>query len=250
MARSSFRHARYPPSGTILLTARSETRCHANEKLLTQSRFLIAWGRRVLNPAWTISGSSEEDVRGTVEEDVRGTVEEDVRGTVRERLASGDLFPVPREVWAGHGSGHVCVVCGKPISSAEVENEIVGPTTVRAHVACYSIWQQESDALEPSRQSRTPDYLPALCQTVRDRFAAGTLFVLAEDKSWTGRGISDICAVCSKPIFAAEVSQELIGARRSHAHLMCYRAWRVESVAFGESDGHSQTIADQARRSS
>ena len=242
MARSSFRHARYPPSGTILLTARSETRCHANEKLLTQSRFLIAWGRRVLNPAWTISGSSEEDVRGTAEEDVRGTV--------RERLASGDLFPVPREVWAGHGSGHVCVVCGKPISSAEVENEIVGPTTVRAHVACYSIWQQESDALEPSRQSRTPDYLPALCQTVRDRFAAGTLFVLAEDKSWTGRGISDICAVCSKPIFAAEVSQELIGARRSHAHLMCYRAWRVESVAFGESDGHSQTIADQARRSS
>ena len=234
MARSSFRHARYPPSGTILLTARSETRCHANEKLLTQSRFLIAWGRRVLNPAWTISGSSEEDVRGTV----------------RERLASGDLFPVPREVWAGHGSGHVCVVCGKPISSAEVENEIVGPTTVRAHVACYSIWQQESDALEPSRQSRAPDYLPALCQTVRDRFAAGTLFVLADDKSWTGRGISDICAVCSKPIFAAEVSQELIGARRSHAHLMCYRAWRVESVAFGESDGHSQTIADQARRSS
>ena len=234
MARSSFRHARYPPSGTILLTARSETRCHANEKLLTQSRFLIAWGRRVLNPAWTISGSSEEDVRGTV----------------RERLASGDLLPVSREVWAGHGSGHVCVVCGKPISSAEVENEIVGPTTVRAHVACYSIWQQESDALEPSRQSRTPDYLPALCQTVRDRFAAGTLFVLADDKSWTGRGISDICAVCSKPIFAAEVSQELIGARRSHAHLMCYRAWRVESVAFGESDGHSQTIADQARRSS
>ena len=234
MARSSFRHARYPPSGTILLTARSETRCHANEKLLTQSRFLIAWGRRVLNPAWTISGSSEKDVRGTV----------------RERLASGDLFPVPREVWAGHGSGHVCVVCGKPISSAEVENEIVGPTTVRAHVACYSIWQQESDALEPSRQSRAPDYLPALCQTVRDRFAAGTLFVLADDKSWTGRGISDICAVCSKPIFAAEVSQELIGARRSHAHLMCYRAWRVESVAFGESDGHSQTIADQARRSS
>ncbi len=234
MARSSFRHARYPPSGTTLLTARSKTRCHANEKLLTQSRFLIAWGRRVLNPAWTISGSSEEDVRGTV----------------RERLASGDLFPVPREVWAGHGSGHVCVVCGKPISSAEVENEIVGPTTFRAHVACYSIWQQESDALEPSRQSRAPDDLPALCQIVRDRFAAGTLFALANDKSWTGRGISDICAVCSKPIVAAEVSQELIGASRAHAHLMCYRAWRVESVAFGDSDGHSQTTADQARRAS
>jgi hypothetical protein len=227
MARSSSRDARHLPNGTSPLIARSKACCHANGRLLTQSRFLIARARRLLNPTWTISGSSDEDVRGTV----------------RERLASGDLFPVPREVWAGHGTGHACIVCGRPISSVEIENEIVGPPTARAHLACYSIWQQESAVLERSRQSRAPDYLVDLCQIVRARFAAGSLFVLRDNKSWAGRGMSDICAVCSKPIFAAEVSQELIGPRRAHAHLLCYRAWRMESVVFGESGGRSQAVS-------
>ncbi len=225
MARSSSRHV--PPNGTSVLIARSVACCHANGPLLTQSRFLIARARRLLNPTWTISGSSDEDVRGTV----------------RERLASGDLFPVPREAWAGHGTGHLCIVCGGPISSVEIEHEILEPTTVREHLACYSIWQQESDALERSRPSRAPDYLADLCQIVRARFGAGSLFVLPDNKAWAGRGISDICAVCSKPIFAAEVSQELIGARRAHAHLMCYRAWRMESVAFSESGGRPQVVS-------
>ena len=227
MARLSSRHVRYHPHEQSLLLAQSKIRCLANGKLLTQSRSLIARARRLLNPAWTISGSSDEDVRGTV----------------RERLASGDLFLVPRERWTGHGTGHVCIVCGRPISSVEIEHEIVGPPTVRAHVACYSIWQQESAALERSRQPRAPDDLADLCQIVRARFAAGSLFVLPDNKSWAGRGISDICAVCSKPIFAAEVSQELIGARRAHAHLMCYRAWRMESVAFSESGGRPQVVS-------
>lgn len=209
MARSSSYHVRHPPNGTGLLIARSKTCCHANGKLLAQSRLLIARARRLLNPAWTISGSSDE-------------------------------VPVPREVWAGHETGHVCIVCGRPISSVEIENEIVGP---RAHLACYSIWWQESDLLERSRQSRAPDYLADLCQIVRARLAAGSLFVLPDSKSWAGRGISDICAVCSKPIFAAEVSQELIGARRDHAHLMCYRAWRMESVTFSESGGRPRAVS-------
>jgi hypothetical protein len=228
MTRSSSCHVRYPPSGTRVLIARSKTCCHVNGKLLAQSRSLIARAHRLLNPAWTISGSSGDDVRGTV----------------RERLARGDLFPVPREVWAGHGTGHVCIACGRPISSVEIENEIVGPPTARAHSACYSIWQQESAALERARQPRAPDYLADLCQIVRARFAAGSLFVLPDNKSWAGRGISDICAVCSGPIFAAEVSQELIGARRAHAHLMCYRAWRMESAAFGESGGPAQAVSE------
>jgi hypothetical protein len=227
MARSSSRHVQYPPNGTGLLITRSKAGCHANGQLLAQSRSLIARARRLLNPAWAISGSSAEDVRGTV----------------RERLASGDLFPVPREAWAGHGTGHVCIVCNRPISSVEIENEIVGSPTARAHSGCYSIWQQESETLERSRQSGARDYLADLCQIVRTRFAAGSLFVLPDNKSWAGRGISDICAVCSKPIFAAEVSQELIGARRAHAHLMCYRAWRMESAAFGESGGPAQAVS-------
>ncbi len=152
MARLSSRHVRYHPHEQSLLLAQSKIRCLANGKLLTESRSLITRARRFLNPAWTISGSSDE-------------------------------------------------------------------------------------------QPRAPDDLADLCQIVRARFAAGSLFVLPDNKSWTGRGISDICAVCSKPIFAAEVSQELIGARRAHAHLMCYRAWRMESVAFSESGGRPQVVS-------
>jgi hypothetical protein len=37
------------------------------------------------------------------------------------------------------------------ISESDTEHEVVGPTTIFAHLGCYSIWQQESDAL-----ARTP----------------------------------------------------------------------------------------------
>ncbi len=113
----------------------------------------------------------------------------------------------------------------------EVENEVIGPTTVWAHLPCYSIWHEESEAHNGSTETNGTDYLANLRQIVRDRFANGTLFVLPHDKSWTGRGVSDICAVCSTPIFAAESSQEVIGMRRAHAHVVCYRAWLVESTA-------------------
>ena len=35
-------------------------------------------------------------------------------------------------------------------------------------------------------------------------------------------------ANCSKPIFAAELSQGVIGAPQARAHLVCYRAWLLE----------------------
>src|SRR5438552_3832644 len=81
------------------------------------------------------------------------------------------------------------------------------------------------------RSTSGTTYLAGLRQTVRDRFANGTLLALLHDRSWTGRGVSDICVVCSKPIFAAESSQEVIGVRRAHVHLVCYRAWLLESIA-------------------
>jgi hypothetical protein len=170
----------------------------------------------------------------------------DLRQTVRERLASGWLFPAPDTVWAGKGTGHVCIVCGVTIAASEVENEVVGPTTVWSHLPCYSIWREESQTYE--RVSGTDGhgdgadhtaYLADLRQTVRNRFANGTLRALAHDKSWTGRGVSDICAVCSKPIFAAESSQEVLGAQRAHAHLVCYRAWLLESITVRQSDERS-----------
>ncbi len=159
-----------------------------------------------------------------------------LRQTVRERLASGRLFPAPSKVWAGKGAGHVCVICATVISSAEIalEHEVVAPATIWAHMPCYSIWREESKPDEPASRADEVSDLTNLRQIVRDRFAKGTLFVLPHDKSWTGRGVSDICAVCSTPIFAAESSQEVIGVRRAHAHVVCYRAWLVESTAVGQ----------------
>ncbi len=150
-----------------------------------------------------------------------------LRQTVRERLTSGWLFPAPPQTWAGKGTGHVCIVCGITIQSAEVENEVVGPTTVWSHLPCYSIWREESQAYELAKSADGADgadenhHLAGLRQTVRERFANRRLFVLPHDKSSTGRGKSDICAVCSKPIFAAEMSHEIIGERRKPARISC-----------------------------
>jgi hypothetical protein len=162
-----------------------------------------------------------------------------LRETVRERLASGWLFPAPHKVWAGKGTGHVCIVCGTTIAPSEVENEVAGPTTVWSHLPCYSIWREESQTYERVNGTDGTAYLADLRQTVRDRFANGALPALPHDRSWTGRGVSDICAVCSKPIFAAESSQEVIGVQRAHAHLVCYRAWLLESIAVRQSDERS-----------
>jgi hypothetical protein len=125
----------------------------------------------------------------------------DLRHTVRERLASGWLFPAPHKVWAGKGTGQICIVCGTAIGPSEVENEVIGPTTVWSHLSCYSIWREESGAHERAGGVVVgTDNLATLRQIVRDRFANGTLVVLPHDKSWTGLGVSDICAVCKKPI--------------------------------------------------
>ena len=158
-----------------------------------------------------------------------------LRQTVRERLASGWLFPAPHKVWAGKGTGHVCVVCGTTITPSEVENEVDGPVTVWTHLPCYSIWREESKPYDGADGTDRID-LGDLRQIVRLRFANGTLPVLPHDKSWTGRGVSDLCGVCSSPIFAAESSQEVIGAPRVHTHLVCYRAWLLESIASRQVD--------------
>jgi hypothetical protein len=156
--------------------------------------------------------------------------------TPRERLAlSSTAQGVGRK-----RTGQVCIVCGTSIEPSEVENEVVGPITVWSHLPCYSIWREESQTHETAGGAVVgTDGLASLRQIVRDRFANGTLSVLPHDKSWTGRGVSDLCGVCSNPIFAAESSQEVIGAPRAHAHLVCYRAWLLESIASRQLDERS-----------
>ena len=100
-------------------------------------------------------------------------------------------------------------------------------------------------------QPAVSKHLGALKQAglVRERFANRRLFVLPHNKSWTGRGKSDICVVCSKPIFAAESSQEVIGVRRAHVHLVCYRAWLLESIAVRQSDERSSAESNDTTTS-
>ena len=142
------------------LVSESKARCLENRRLLADSRFLVASSRRLLNPAWVIAGASDGI---------------DLHVTVRERLVSGWLFPAPHKVWAGKGTGHICVICGTSIAPSEIENEVVGPTTVWAHLPCYSIWHQESETHNGSTGTDGTDYLADLRQIVRLRFANGML---------------------------------------------------------------------------
>ena len=182
--------------------------------------------RRFLNRAWWIACASDGDLRLTI----------------RDRLAKGALFPAPPRVWAGQGVGHICMVCGTAISSRDVENEmILGPVTIWAHLPCYTMWREESDRPDGSSHTEVADYVADLRQIVRTRFKDGTLRVLLDNKSRPRRGVGDICAVCNKAIFAAELSQESLGGRRAHAHLLCYRAWWEESRAVQRANDWPQT---------
>jgi hypothetical protein len=116
------------------LVADSKARCLESRKLLAASRLLIVRSRRLLNPAFEISGGS------------RGS-DENLRRTIRTRLATRVLFPVDGKVFAGKGTGKLCTICAVPIALDDIEHEVVGPTPVFAHWDCYSIWRQESDAL-------------------------------------------------------------------------------------------------------
>lgn len=70
-----------------------------------------------------------------------------------DRLMKDGTLPsiTPSRVWAGHGEGHACVACGRPIAHADVEYELLftgnpHDRTVRLHRACYSAWQTRMPA--------------------------------------------------------------------------------------------------------
>ena len=55
----------------------------------------------------------------------------------------------------GRGSGKLCAVCTSVVAEDDVEYEVPGGVngTVVAHLACYLVWRQESEA------ARSPDEL-------------------------------------------------------------------------------------------
>ena len=67
---------------------------------------------------------------------------------MRRALTRGTLFLAGHESWAGRGSGRLCAVCTSAVTASEVEYEVPGGVngTVVAHLPCYLVWRQESEA--------------------------------------------------------------------------------------------------------
>ena len=73
---------------------------------------------------------------------------DELRQRVRRALTSGALFLVDRRSRVGRGSGKLCAVCTSAVAEDDVEYEVPGGVngTVVAHLACYLVWRQESEA--------------------------------------------------------------------------------------------------------
>lgn len=114
------------------LLSRSATLCLASQAVLEASRHPMAMSRRRL---FSITRSSDDPLLDSVQ----------------SRLTSGALFPVDRKSWTGRGSGKSCAVCDLTINNPEIEYEVAGPNgSVFAHLRCYLVWRQESEALRLS----------------------------------------------------------------------------------------------------
>lgn len=74
--------------------------------------------------------------------------DDELRQRVRRALASGALFLADRKTRVGRGSGGLCAVCTSAITESEVEYEVPGGVsgTAVAHLLCYLVWRQESEA--------------------------------------------------------------------------------------------------------
>jgi len=72
------------------MVSESKIRCLESRKLLAGSRYRIASSRRLLNPAFAVSGGSSGD---------------DLHKAVRDRLASGALFRHLRRCGQATGPG-------------------------------------------------------------------------------------------------------------------------------------------------
>lgn len=79
-----------------------------------------------------------------------------LRALIRRRLATGALFAIQgTRAWASYGEDRPCIVCKEPITPAQVEYEVSSASadvTGRAHLRCYTVWREESQA--PPRPRR------------------------------------------------------------------------------------------------
>ena len=210
---------------TLLMIETSQVLTETRRCLAATHRRIVL-NRRLLNPAWGISGASDVDLRLSI----------------RDRLERGALSLGSRSVAARWGDGRVCVVCDRMIASTEIANGSLSDDgeTVWTHLGCLRLWREEARTYEVNQIERERDARAELCATVRDGFADLSIPVLPHQRSRVGRGVSGPCSVCHHPISRSEMVYEVVGGvlgRAAVAHPVCYRAWRIESKAHRLSRG-------------
>jgi|GEM_PF-917307 len=70
----------------------------------------------------------------------------DLRAAAREKIAAGELPSLaPLQLYAGHGEGQSCALCGAEVEPQDVlyEVEMSQGGTLWFHLACHAAWQLE-----------------------------------------------------------------------------------------------------------
>ncbi len=121
----------------------------AVEELLTRSPTLSLAGLAGLEASRSQVATSRDPVNPFHGVALAGSSDDPLLDVVRSRLASGALFPVGHQSRGGGGKGEICAVCDLTINNPEIEYEVSGGPNgaVFAHIACFLVWRQESEAL-------------------------------------------------------------------------------------------------------
>src|SRR5262245_18495302 len=192
---------------------RTGARCRSSQRLLDQSRRLIALAYTWHRP---IQGASEAT-----------PVE-----AVRLRLARGTLPPLALAAVArGPATGQRCAVCDGAIVAPDAEYEIrsTGEPPVFAHLRCYAVWASESAWVTPPSADDDARVRAIILARLASRDlprerpdAAGAVIAAGPAR--------DDCAACAKPIQAGEYYSVYHSADYPAlgVHQTCDRIWDEE----------------------
>ena len=133
------------------LLARSRGLVRSNERLLCHTRQLIARSRRWLNPAFALTGSSEDEPDRSP---WQGSETEEwvaLREKVREALVSRTLHPPYLGSVVRRGTERPCYICRRTIHTSQLEREVVismrrGRRRAVVHEPCWLLWRVEAMA--------------------------------------------------------------------------------------------------------
>jgi hypothetical protein len=94
-----------------------------------------------------------------------------LRQKVRDAIQAGKLpRSQPERTWGGRGCGASCTICGEPVKREDIEFELEfasgdedpEPRNHHVHLQCFTAWEFESGAFEPSRRA-SPATVEASC---------------------------------------------------------------------------------------